>query len=146
MRNRIDDKVKATRQECFSLILLYLLLITTFHLVVMKYSYTITRMCAPIFWHEWWLCNHIWKREFNYDNQPKYWLACIFSVCIIACTSTWLQHVSKLYPVCEKLSTIFFEFYFLTYLLIPTGNYYYYYYLKKAKENKEYWMTLQLKV
>ena len=77
-----------------------------------------------------------------YENESstkttKYWLACIFSVCIIACTNTWFQHVSKLYLVCEKLSIIFLEFYFLTYPLILTGNYYYYYYLKKAKGNKE---------
>ena len=77
-----------------------------------------------------------------YENESstkttKYWRACIFSVCIIACINTWFQHVSKLYLVCEKLSIIFLEFYFLTYLLIPIGDYYYYYYLKKAKGNKE---------
>ena len=33
--------------------------------------------------------------------------------------------------VCGKMSTIFFEFYFLTYPLVPTWNYYYY--LKKNK-------------
>ena len=81
-------------------------------------------------------CVIIYENE-NPTKTTKYWRACIISVCIIPCTNTLFQHVSKLYLVCEKLSIIFLEFYFLTYPLIPIGDYYCFYYLKKAKGNKE---------
>ena len=61
--------VRKTRQlgKSVSHLLLYLLPITTFHLVVMKYFYAIICICAPLFWHDIW--KHKLTLVFSYETH-----------------------------------------------------------------------------